>query len=274
MIAAKATYIPCKGRVPSGWSILTDQGRRESGSSRMSGVKLQGESRVRENFTHGLVYEVKPSLLPLAPKRGFTLIERVPRITHAETRWLERITPVNCSLQTGSLTAEHECARSAVTKPPEGNFLVGLPASREGLVVSPSGEAKSQAVGKRTSASIVKVIWRGLLTEPGIFGSRSPVLWEKAAIIGVASGQEHSMTRRCKRRRHVTRVSRSNWGDPARFPLGDGIRDGIRRNAEIRSDAVLGVGDGHSTEDRRAAKPAGREGPLAWRRLVGRKGPG
>lgn len=33
------------------------------------------ESRVRENLTHGLVYEVKPSLLPLAPKRGFTLIE-------------------------------------------------------------------------------------------------------------------------------------------------------------------------------------------------------
>ena len=33
------------------------------------------ESRVRENLTHGLVYEAKPSLLRcLAPRRGFTLI--------------------------------------------------------------------------------------------------------------------------------------------------------------------------------------------------------
>lgn len=187
-------------------------------------------------------------------RRAFTLIERVPRITHAETRWLERTTPVNGSHQTGSLTAEHGCARSAVTKSPEGNFLVGLPASREGLVVSPSGEAKSQAAGKRTTASIVKVNWRGLLTEPGIFGSRSPVRWEKAAIIGVASGQEHPVARRCKRRRHVTKVSRSNWGGPAQFPSGDGISDGTRRNAERRCEAVEGVGDAHSSVDDKGSK--------------------
>ncbi|MFZ4695736.1 MAG: type II secretion system protein [Verrucomicrobiia bacterium] len=33
------------------------------------------ESRVKENFTHGLVYEVKLRLWPCASKRGFTLIE-------------------------------------------------------------------------------------------------------------------------------------------------------------------------------------------------------
>ena len=182
---------------------------------------------------------------------AFTLIERVPRVTHAETRWLKCTTPVNCSLQTGSLTAEPKMVRSAVTKSPAGNFPVGLPASREELVVSQGGEAKTQAVGKRTSASIVKVTWQTLLTEPGILGSRSSVRWEKAAIIGVASGQTHPVTRRCKRRRHVTRVSRSNWGEPARSSRQRGVSDGARRNAECRGNAGQGVGDAHSSEERR-----------------------
>ena len=216
--------------------------------------------------------------------RGFTLIERVPRVTHAQTRWLQRTTPVNCSLQTGSLTAEHTGARSAVTKSREGKSLLGLPGSRGGLRVSPSGEAKTQAVGKRTSASIVKVNWQALLTEPASLGSRSPVRWEKVAIIEVASGQTHSMTRRCKRRRHGSRVRRSNWGGPARFWTNRGktkqrvdplpqpraitatspwrsgtsrchrISDGTRRNAERRGDAVLGVGDAHSSEDHGGSK--------------------
>jgi len=192
---------------------------------------------------------------------SFTLIERVPRVTHAQTRWLQLTTPVNCSLQTGSLTAGFRGgeARSAVTKSREGNSSI-----RGELVVSPSGEAKTQAVGKRTSASIVKVNWPVLLTEPAILGSRFPARWEKAAIIEVASGQTHSMTRRCKRRRHVSRVRRSNWGGPARSPQG--VSGGIRRNAESRRDAVLGVGDGHSTVDRRGTKPVGREGSLAWKR--------
>lgn len=41
----------------------------------MTGVKFRGASRTGENPKSGSVYEVKPSLLPLAPKRGFTLIE-------------------------------------------------------------------------------------------------------------------------------------------------------------------------------------------------------
>src|SRR3972149_6053248 len=55
-------------------------------------------------------------------RQAFTLIERVPRVTHAETWWLQRTTPVNCSLQTGSLTAEQGSARSAVTTSPEGKL--------------------------------------------------------------------------------------------------------------------------------------------------------
>lgn len=182
---------------------------------------------------------------------GFTLIERVPRVTHAATWWLKGTTPVNCSLQTGSLTAEPRTARSAVTKSPVGNSPVGSPTSRRGLVVSPSGEAKTQAVGKRTTAGIVKVIRQALLTEPGNLGSRSSVRWEKAAIGGVASGHTHPLTRRCKRWRHVSRVRRSNWGRPARFPWRHGITGGARRNAEGRGEAVQGIGDAHSSEDQR-----------------------
>lgn len=40
--------------------------------------EVRGESRVRENFKHGLVGEVKPVRKSLT-RRGFTLIERVPR---------------------------------------------------------------------------------------------------------------------------------------------------------------------------------------------------
>lgn len=187
-------------------------------------------------------------------KTAFTLIECVPRVTHAETWWVQRTTPVNCSLQTGSLTAEPKMARSAVTTSPVGNSRVGLPASKGGLVVSQGGKARAQAVGKRTTVSIVNVNWQGLLTEPASLGSRSSVRWEKVAIIGVASGQTHPVTRRCKRRRHVSRVSRSNWGEPASFLSSDGISCGPRRNAESCSDAVQGVGDAHSSEDRRASK--------------------
>lgn len=46
---------------------------------RMKREECQGESRVRENFMHGLVGEVK-----LIRRRGFTLIERVPRLMRQE----------------------------------------------------------------------------------------------------------------------------------------------------------------------------------------------
>ena len=84
MIAQKAQHIPCCARQglstqadecdTTGLSIPTGQGRRGCKPSRMLGEELQGESRVRENFMHGLVYEGKVS-----PRwAAFTLIERVP----------------------------------------------------------------------------------------------------------------------------------------------------------------------------------------------------
>lgn len=62
------------------------------------------ESRVRENLTHGLVYEVKPSLLPLAPKRGFTLIELLVVIA---------ILAILAALLMPSLKSTRESARKA-----------------------------------------------------------------------------------------------------------------------------------------------------------------
>jgi len=220
----------------------------------------------------GLVCEGKRSPM----RAAFTLIERVPS-NNANTRRMKGIVPINCPIQTGSLTAER--TRSAVTTSPEGNSRI------EGeLRVSPSGKANTQAAGKRTTASIVKVNWQVLLTEPASLGSRSSVRWEKAANSEEETGYEHSLSRRCKRGRHARRVNASNWGGPARFRYDRGktkqrvdplpqprvtavtslrrsgtsgcqrIRDGIKRNAESRLDAVLGVGDAHSSEDRRDSK--------------------
>lgn len=85
MIAHRATHMPCSARqrlrtqadwvTTTGRSMLTGQSRRAPRRSRMLGAELQGESRVRENFTHGLVYEGKPSRLTFMRRRGFTLIE-------------------------------------------------------------------------------------------------------------------------------------------------------------------------------------------------------
>ena len=84
----------------------------------------------------------------------------------------------------------------------------------------------------------------------GISGWRTSVLWVKPDTAEEENGNEHSAARRCKRRRHVKRVSSSNWGGPTRFigafPM---ISCGTRRNAESRSDVDAGVGDGHSSEE-------------------------
>ena len=84
----------------------------------------------------------------------------------------------------------------------------------------------------------------------GISGRRASVQWVKPVTAEEENGNEHSAVRRCKRRRHVKRVSSSNWGGPIRsdgeFSL---VSCGIRRNAESRDDAEKGVGDGHSSEE-------------------------
>jgi len=84
----------------------------------------------------------------------------------------------------------------------------------------------------------------------GISGGRTYVRWVKPVTAEEENGNEHSVARRCKRRRHVKRVSSSNWGGPTRFigtiPM---ISCGIRRKAESHSDVEKGVGDGHSSEE-------------------------
>ena len=84
----------------------------------------------------------------------------------------------------------------------------------------------------------------------GISGRRASVLWAKPVIVEEENGNEHSTNRRCKRRRHVKRVSSSNWGGPTRFigtfPM---ISCGTRRKAESRGEVEKGVGDGHSSEE-------------------------
>ena len=84
----------------------------------------------------------------------------------------------------------------------------------------------------------------------GISGRRTYVRWVKPVTAEEENGNEHSVARRCKRRRHVKRVSSSNWGCPTRFigmfPM---ISCGIRRKAEGRSEVEKGVGDGHSSKE-------------------------
>lgn len=60
------------------WNSIRDgdQEWRLSESPRMLGTEFQGQSRVSENFTHGLVFEAKQGLLRCTGfRRGFTLIE-------------------------------------------------------------------------------------------------------------------------------------------------------------------------------------------------------
>lgn len=71
----------------------------------------------------------------------------------------------------------------------------------------------------------------------------------KSDIIKEESGQMHLVIRRCKRRWHVCEDLLSTLGEPAWFSLSGDIKRRIRRNAEIRSDVMLGVGDGHISED-------------------------
>ena len=224
------------------------------------------------NWIASSAAKVKPGL-----RRGFTLIERVPR-NNANTWRMKGTAPVNRPLKTGSLTAEFRRSgtRSAVTKSRErklcrdGGLWPAPKALRgnaeptacrsphaektERLGVSQSGEANPQAAGKRTSISIVKSTLAGIADRASESRVASRCSIGEANIHGEDNGTSARGTRRCQRRRHVGRVNASNWGGPARFPSADGIRDGIRTTSESRREAVPGVGDAHSSDDQRDSK--------------------
>jgi len=209
-------------------------------------------------------------------RRCFTLIERVPR--HNANTWrMKGTATVNFPFWTGSQTAGR--TRSAVTKSPEGN-----PSIEGGLRVSPSGKANSQAVGKRTTVSIVKSALADITDRASEKRVASPCSMGEAYHSRESEMGATRETRRCKRWRHARRVNASNWGGPARFRVNRGKtikrvdplpqpgaitvtslwrfgksrcqrnRGGIRPEAESRREAVLGVGDAHSSEDRGDSK--------------------
>lgn len=189
----------------------------------------------------------------LSSVRGFTLIERVPRLTLGETCRLKRNDPANCPFQAGSQTAER--TRSAATNSPEGK-PVKTQGTRSQSVWGGESSGRRQTKDRRHRKGDLAVI----ADRARYFGRRSSVLWEKSAIIGVENGYEHPMTRRCKRSRHELIVSSGNWGGPARFRYLE-ISDGITRNAESRGKALWGVGDAHSSDDgERSITPPERRG--------------
>jgi prepilin-type N-terminal cleavage/methylation domain-containing protein/prepilin-type processing-associated H-X9-DG protein len=244
----------------------------------------------RKHFT--LVGNVfKPDLfIPIGIKRKsirFTLIECVPSAEGWSHLTYSSYVPANCPIRAGSLTtvaSGNVSLRSVVTKSREGNgscFQDGLwPVPKAltgngekqitghlkewqnvGLEVSRSGETKHRAVGKRTTAGLVKVIRQELLTEPVIFGGRPVVRSGKPDIDGEETGRRQPSSRRGKRWLHDVEVTSSNWGDPSRFPQG--ISTGIRRNAEVLGNAVPEVGDANISEDVSATETALCEEALA-----------
>ena len=184
---------------------------------------------------------------------------------------MRRADPTNCSFQVGSLTAE-TCGnirtRCAVTKPTEGKFACygglwpvpkALTGNGEKQIAGHlrQGEqmtrSQSERQGKDTGRRETNV-HRHRKGEPaeiadraGDFGRRPAVLSGKPAIVREENGQMHLMTRRCKRRWHVLKVTLSNWGDPAWFCKR--ISCDIMRNAENHNEAIQGVGDGYSSDN-------------------------
>jgi hypothetical protein len=195
----------------------------------------------------------------------------VPR--HNANPWrMKGTAPVNFPFWTGSQAAGR--TRSAVTKSRERN-----PSIEGELRVSQSGEANSQAAGKRTAVSIVKSTLADIADRASEKRVASPCSMGEAYYSRGSEVGATRETRRCKRRRHVGSGNASNWGGPARFRVNRGkttkrvdplpqprastatspwrsgksrchrIRGGIRPKAESRRDAVQGVGDAHSSED-------------------------
>ena len=143
--------------------------------------------------------------------------------------------------------------------------------SSEGLLVGQSGKANAQAVGRRTTASIVKgatagIADRGVADRKARFCSMVEAYysqgskWEDAPASsdGVKGGGM------CGRFFQST-------GEARRGSLR--IRIGIRDEAESRSEALSGVGDGHSTVDPKDNKTFGEERAISLECLCLKEGP-
>lgn len=189
---------------------------------------------------------------------------------------MKRNDPANYPFQAGSLTAvPPDAGRSAVTKSSEGKSACERRTRNQ-------SERRDKSTGRRkTNDCRHRKSDLAVITDRArYFGRRSLVLWEKSAIIGEESGCKPPMTRRCKRQRHVWRVSLCNWGGPAKFRTkarvmtnnlvdpryqpgattktsvwcsleNKGQRKSldIMRNAESPGDALQGVGDAHISGD-------------------------
>jgi hypothetical protein len=188
-----------------------------------------------------------------------------------------------CSLTT---VICREAERSVVTKSCEGNRTSqngGFSGTRN------QSEWQGKGAGRRKTN-----ICRHRKGEPAIITDRAGCIWDRRSCVLCGkseemreeSGKEHLIAQRCKRRRHVLKVTENNWGEPVLYlrqgnyvvktisrvatdktnnlniikPDPDGIQSmreqvrgymNIRWNAESSYIKTQEVGDGHSSEDGR-----------------------
>ena len=254
--------------------------------NRMLHNETQRESRVRENFTHGLVGEVKPSF---RRKRGFTLIERVPRKVTQTSRMISS-DPTSSPIRVGSLATGNSgnvYCRSVVTKSLEGKCRQGTTRNQSKRQGKFAGRRKTNSCKHRKGDPSI------ITDRDGYFGNRASVRWAKVVVVWEETGEMHHMSQRCKRRRHAEKVCVGNWGDPVGFrrngvmandwvhtetrnqmSLGICCRNlslvkeqmrksrSIRRNAESGGDVLQEVGGGHSSYEGESNIKSLSEGPL------------
>jgi hypothetical protein len=141
------------------------------------------------------------------------------------------------------------------------------------LAPSPSGEANAQAVGKRTTASIVKRAPAGIAGRAGVTREGEPVFDGRSP--QSAGKQMGTRTRRTDGVKGGGMRGRSiqSTGEAPCGPAARRARPGINRTGESPTDAARGVGDGHSTCEGRDNRTRRREGPLVWRRRRQEEGP-
>ena len=127
-----------------------------------------------------------------------------------------------------------------------------LPAATDRrLVTSPSGEANAQAVGKRTSASIVKRAPAEIAGRAGVNREGEPVFDGRSPqSAGKQMGTRTCRTDGVKGGGMRGRTCQSTGEAPC-GPVERRVRPGISPTGESPDDAARGVGDGHSTDDGR-----------------------